>query len=97
MTPSDAQECWRTILRLLERTSDPEVLSALAAGPLQLLIEHAGTAYVDQIECAAWSSPAFRQLLTFIWDCAADDVWARVDAIRSVARTRAKAHGASVY
>ncbi|MFL6694269.1 MAG: DUF6869 domain-containing protein [Ramlibacter sp.] len=88
MTTIEAEDCWRTIQRLLERTSDHEVLAALAAGPLQLLIADAGPRFIDQIEHEARSNPAFRQLLTFVWDCTPIEVWAKVDAVRTVAAGR---------
>ena len=90
MNGRDAEECWLTILRLLFRTSDLAVLTALAAGPLQLLIDHSGTRFVDRIEREAWSNPAFRQLLTFVWDCTPEEMWARLDSVRSLAKARAR-------
>ena len=82
MTSFDADDCWRTIVRLLERTSDPEVLAALAAGPLDMLIQDAGPRFIDQIEKEAWRNPAFCQLLTTVWKCPPTQVRGRLDAIR---------------
>jgi hypothetical protein len=97
MTTIEAEDCWRTIQRLLQRTSDSEVLVALAAGPLQLLIADAGPRFIDEIEREAWSNPAFCQLLTFVWDCTPMEVWAKVDAVRTVAAGGRTTRGASVH
>jgi hypothetical protein len=97
MTTAEAEDCWCTIVRLLERTSDPEVLAALAAGPLELLIEDSGSRFIDQIEKEAWRNPAFCQLLTFVWDCTPTEMWTRVDAIRTVAAGGRMTRGASMH
>ncbi|MBA2961363.1 MULTISPECIES: DUF6869 domain-containing protein [Ramlibacter] len=79
------EDCWRAILAVLCVTSDPEVLGVLAAGPLEDLIEQAGTAFADRIVWQAWTDPAFCRLLEGAWECGRPEVWERIAAVRSQA------------
>lgn len=92
----EAEQSWRTLLRVLQTSADPEVYAALATGPLRRLIEQASCQFIDRIERAAWSNPEFCKLLALAWDCAPTDIWARIDAVRSVdvARRLAAGYGA---
>lgn len=92
----EAEQSWRALLRVLQTSADPEVHSALATGPLRRLIEQASGQFIDRIERAAWSNPEFCKLLALAWECAPTDIWARIDAVRSVevARRLAAGHGA---
>ena len=94
-TPA-VEESWRTLLRVLQTSTDPQVHVALATGPLRRLIEQAGGQIIDRIERAAWSNPAFCKQLALAWDCDPADIWRRIDAVRNldVARRLAAAHDA---
>lgn len=78
------EDCWRLVLEVLRLTCDPEVLGVLAAGVLEDIIEEAGPAFVRRIEWQAWTDPAFRRLLAAAWPCGSPDVWARIEAARSL-------------
>ena len=63
--------CLAAILEVLERidTSAPNnLLSVLAAGPLEDLLSYSGGAIIDQIEPLARKDPRFRLLLNGVWD-----------------------------
>ncbi|MBA2960521.1 MULTISPECIES: DUF6869 domain-containing protein [Ramlibacter] len=79
------EDCWRAILAVLCVTADPDVLGVLAAGPLEDLIERAGTDLADRIVWQAWTDPAFRRLLDGAWECGRPEVWTRIAAVRSQA------------
>ncbi|WP_427912567.1 DUF6869 domain-containing protein [Ramlibacter sp. MMS24-I3-19] len=89
----EAEQSWRTLLRVLQTSADPEVHLALATGPLRRLIDEASGQFIDRIERAAWSNPGFCKLLALAWDCAPTDIWARIDAVRSVDVARRLAAG----
>jgi hypothetical protein len=76
--PEQAERCWACILRVLEKSSDENVLGALAAGALEDLIHHHGPLFIDRIEFEAKHDPQFRALLGGVWESSTADVWARV-------------------
>ena len=46
----DPETCWKGILGVLSRNPSQKVISILAAGPLEDLIESHGPKYIDRIE-----------------------------------------------
>ena len=73
---SNPEVCLDVIVRVLEKiepTTDSELFSILAAGPLEDLLNEHGEAVVDRIEVLARRSPKFRKLLNSVWDSAVDE------------------------
>nr|WP_294841164.1 hypothetical protein [uncultured Methylotenera sp.] len=63
--------CLSAILEVLSRIdgSKPnQLLSVLAAGPLEDLLNYNGDAVVDEIDSLARKSPEFRLLLNGVWN-----------------------------
>jgi len=56
------------ILRHVDGSKPSHLLSVLAAGPLENLLNYNGDAVVDEIDSLARSSPEFRLLLNGVWD-----------------------------
>jgi len=77
-----AEASWIAILRVLARKPSDQVLSVLAAGPLEDLIHYWGPAFIDRIEDAARRDAMFRSLLEGVWQSSTPEVWNRVTAFR---------------
>ncbi|MDO8292319.1 MAG: hypothetical protein Q7T29_05590 [Gallionella sp.] len=63
--------CLSAIVEVLGRidgSSPNRLLSVLAAGPLEDLLNYNGDAVVDEIDILARKSPEFRLLLNGVWD-----------------------------
>lgn len=63
--------CLSAILEILNRidgSSPNRLLSVLAAGPLEDLLNYNGDTVVDEIDILARKSPEFRLLLNGVWD-----------------------------
>jgi hypothetical protein len=75
------EEAWPLILEILRREQDKEVLSVLAAGPLEELLSHHGPAFIERVESEASANARFRWLLGGVYQLFMTDViWARVRA-----------------
>lgn len=79
----EAEEAWTTLLQVLMRRPTERVLSLLAAGPLEDLIQYWGPNFIERIERAAWESTDFRALLNGVWESSTPDIWARVQKAAS--------------
>lgn len=82
-TSASAEDCWSAILAILDKAPPDSIIGALAAGPLEDLIQYAGPQFIDRIELEARRNPAFRHLLGGVWESSTPDVWTRVSAARS--------------
>jgi len=56
------------VLRHIDRSKPSHLLSVLAAGPLENLLNYNGDAVVDEIDSLARTSPQFRLLVNGVWD-----------------------------
>ena len=79
---TQAEDIWTTILEVLSRRPDQNVIGMLAAGPLEDLIKDWGEMFIDRIELEARRNPAFRHLLGGVWKGSTPEVWARVEKAR---------------
>jgi len=75
VTPDD---CWAAILEVLTRNPSDDVISNLAAGPLEDLIDDHGPEFIERIETESRRNPSFRHLLGGVWQSSTPEVWARV-------------------
>ena len=82
MDDSNWENHWDAILAILARQPPERTLSGLAAGPLEDLIHHAGSQFIDRIELEAQRNPALRTLLDDVWESGTADIWSRVEAAR---------------
>ncbi|WP_407067648.1 DUF6869 domain-containing protein [Marilutibacter alkalisoli] len=88
MLPGDsasAEDCWAAILEILSRNPPESVIGALAAGPLEDLIDASGPEFIERIELQARRDPAFRHMLGGVWASSTPSIWSRVEAARGVA------------
>lgn len=76
----DPEAVWGAILAIAEKTSNETVLGALAAGPLEDLIENHGATWIDRLEAEAKSNPRFKDLL--VWRSGTPEVWSRIEKAR---------------
>jgi hypothetical protein len=63
--------CLATIVEALSRidgSKPSHLLSVLAAGPLESLLDNNADAVVDEVDLLARRDPAFRLLLNGVWD-----------------------------
>ena len=82
LMPEHPDECWHTILAILDREPGENVLAILGAGPLEDLIQEHGPAFIDKIEFEARENPPFKALLSRVWESSNPEVWARVQRAR---------------
>ena len=74
---------WSAILQIFQRELTEEQMSLLAAGPVETLLSHHGSAFIERVEREATQSPRFRYLLTGVWRLGmTQDVWDRVRRAR---------------
>ncbi|WP_420843172.1 DUF6869 domain-containing protein [Geothrix oryzisoli] len=72
---------WSFIVEASNRELTPSRASRLAAGPLEDLLTHHGLAIINQVEQQALASPAFRNLLSGVWQGSMpNDLWQRIQA-----------------
>jgi len=77
-----SKDCLNTILVILEKNPPDKVMSVLATGPLEDLIDRCGEEVIDNIERLARQNPKFKNLLGGVWECSTPDIWSRVLACR---------------
>jgi len=75
-------DCWKTILAVLAQDPPEKVISVLAAGPLEDLIDACGEAIITEVEQEARRNPAFKHLLGGVWEVSTKEIWARLEACR---------------
>jgi hypothetical protein len=77
------QLCLDLAEEVLNYEIDDELLSVLAAGPVEEVLAVHGEAIIGAVEAKAASNPKFRHLLGGVWKNAmSDEVWARVCSAR---------------
>jgi len=74
---------WRFILTAYRRDLKDDVISILAASPLEDLIAFFGGQYINQIEELAQKDPKFKNLLGGVWpNKTPEDIWKRIEKVR---------------
>ena len=77
---ANAEDCWLAILEILVREPPPKILSLLAAGPLEDLIDDYGPEFIERIETESRRNPSFRRLLGGVWQSSTPEIWARIQS-----------------
>ena len=77
-----AEDAWIAILEIVARKPPAQVISMLAAGPLEDLINKWGASFIERIELKARQEPDFRHVLGGVWQCRSPEVWARISRLR---------------
>lgn len=81
---SNPEACWLAVLGIVQQMPSEKVLSVLAAGPLEDLIDDHGPQFIDRIENEARRNSVFRTMLRNVWKSGSDDVWDRVQRAAGV-------------
>ncbi|SDU31743.1 DUF6869 domain-containing protein [Halopseudomonas salegens] len=78
------EHAWLQILDIAAATENQEVLSSLAAGPLEDLIALHGLNFIERLETKARQNPEIARLVTGVWrNNIPDSVWERLHAIQT--------------
>ena len=76
------ESAWSAILEIISKDHSDQILSDVAAGPMEDLLAYHGALVIDRVESCARSNPSFERMLGNVWKNAiSDDVWNRVKAI----------------
>src|SRR5437016_12763317 len=83
-TCTEAPEiAWSAILQIFQCELTEEQMSLLAAGPVETLLSHHGSTFIERVEREARQSSRFRYLLAGVWRLSMTrDVWDRVRRAR---------------
>jgi hypothetical protein len=74
---------WQFILAAVTHASNDE-LGHIAAGPIEHLLGKHGEQYIEKVEQRAEADPKFARMLAGVWKhLMTDEVWARVQALKS--------------
>ncbi len=80
----EAEIAFSVILAILDRLLPGKALALLAAGPLEDLLVHHGSAFIDRVEERARLDPVFNELLGGVWQNAMSDaIWERIQVTRN--------------
>lgn len=77
------EQGWDIILSIIAKADSEWVLTNLAAGPIESLLNGHGDAAISWVENEAARNPGLRKLLGGVWrNLISDDVWCRIQRIR---------------
>ncbi len=74
---------WAAMLQIIAKSSSSTVISNLASGPLEELVELHGVEYIRNIEKEAQTNLNFRILLRELWETTDKNIWNRILRARS--------------
>ena len=78
----DPENCWKAIQLIRKLDGSDTILANLAAGPLEDLLVHHGSIFIDRIEALAETDPQLRRLLGAVWQRdIPDEIWKRLKAV----------------
>jgi uncharacterized protein DUF6869 len=73
---------WPVIREIRQIDASGAILANLAAGPVEELLVHHGSEFIERIEALGKDDPVFRKMLGAVWkNRIADDVWGRLKAV----------------
>ncbi len=77
----DLERYWEIIVEIRRLDDSDQILSNLAAGPLEDLLAKSGNAFIERCEALARVDPRFKFMLGMVWKNAIpDDIWERLRA-----------------
>lgn len=80
------EDQWAFIKAAVDAARSEDELGHIAAGPLEHLLGHHGSSYIDAIEDLARHNAKFARTTTGVWRyMMTDDIWARVQVIQKSA------------
>ena len=78
----DAESCWNVIHLIRQIDGSDNILSNLAAGPLEDLLVRHGSDFIDRIESLAEHDMQFKKVLGAVWQRDMPDaIWKRIKAV----------------
>ncbi|WP_051938874.1 DUF6869 domain-containing protein [Luteibacter sp. 9135] len=76
----DVERYWNIINEIRRLNDSDEILSNLAAGPLEDLLANSGRDFIDRCEALAKTDDRFRLMLGMVWkNTIPDDIWTRIE------------------
>jgi hypothetical protein len=78
----DPELVWQFVLSVIDKTDNKQLLSLVAAGPLEDLIDEHGPRFIERVEVLARSNTRFREMLHGVWRSSTPEIWARVESAR---------------
>ena len=78
----DPELVWQFVLSVIGKTDNEQLLSLVAAGPLEDLVEGHGPRFIERIEMLARSNQRFREMLHGVWRSSTPEIWARIESAR---------------
>jgi len=82
LVQEDPELAWREVQEILRIDSSDAMLAYVAAGPIEDLLVHHGTAFIERIEELAGRDPVFRKMLGAVWrNTISGEVWKRLKAV----------------
>ena len=80
----DLERYWKIINEIKHAVDSDFMLSNLAAGPVEDLLVHSGSVFIERIEARAKDDARFKVMLGFVWkNDMPDDIWAAVQRAAS--------------
>ena len=80
---ADPEFCWHVVLQLIDAAETDETIASIAAGPLEDLLAHHGTLYIDALEALSKSQPKVQKAVSGVWqNTTSRDVWLRIQDIQ---------------
>lgn len=81
MVESDEERAWRVILKILKSDNSDEIISNLAAGPMEDILVHHGDVIISRVEEKIEKDIDFKKMIADVWQSdMPDDVWGRIKA-----------------
>ena len=75
--------CFEIILEILNIKPNDEIISNLAAGPLEDLLSRHGEYMISKVEDVSKINPAFKELLGGVWqNSMSEEIWNKVELCR---------------
>lgn len=76
------EECLQVVVAILEKDSSDLIVSNVAAGPLENLIEWHGLLLISEIERISSSNKMFKRALGMVWpQGGSEEVWGKIEDI----------------
>lgn len=78
----EPETAWNIVQTMMQRDVSDEILSNIAAGPVEDILAKHGPIFIGRIELAARQKPVFRKMLGGVWrNQISEDIWLRVQKI----------------
>jgi hypothetical protein len=77
------EKAWTVVLGILEQTNSDDIISSLAAGPLEDLLSEHGDIFIDEVELKTRQNPKFTKLILGVLQGGmSKEIWSRVKLLQ---------------